>query len=116
MVMGVLRNQTVLGFYQPSTVELPVDEDGEAIRGKRIRIKQGKPLAYYPSALRDPQQFGRVQRLIDQADKATGQRGGSKGRNGKYFGNIIKGIGRCECCDGPVWLWMRSPKPGARTR
>ena len=117
MVVGVLRNLTVLGLYQPNTVELPRDEDGEPIRGKRIRVKQTeKPMAYYPSALSDPQQFWRVQRLIDEADTATGERGGSKGRNGKYFGNIIKGIGCCEYCDGPVWLWMRSPKPGARPR
>ena len=114
MVMGVLHNRAVIGLYQNNTVELPLDENGEPIRGKRIRVKQGDPLFYYPPALKDPDQFWRVDRLIRQADTATAKRNG--GRTGESLTNIAHGLVTCSCCDGPVWIQGRSPRPNARAR
>ncbi len=90
MVMDVLHNRAVIGLYQNNTVELPLDENGEPIRGKRIRVKQGDPRLYYPPTLKDPDQFWRVDRLIRQADTATAKRSG--GRTGESLTNIAHGL------------------------
>jgi len=114
MVMDVLHNRAVIGLYQNNTVELPLDENGEPIRGKRIRVKQGDPRLYYPPTLKDPDQFWRVDRLIRQADTATAKRSG--GRTGESLTNIAHGLVTCSYCDGPVWIQGRSPRPNAKAR
>jgi hypothetical protein len=99
MVARVLRNEAVIGRYHPSVMGFATDEVGEPIRGKRIAIREGdEPLEkYYPTVI-DPVQFWKVRRLVEQRNTT----GGGKGRTGKEFGNIMRGIGRCICCGGPV--------------
>src|SRR6202049_197519 len=98
MVARILRDETVIGRYQPKIMQDVIDENGEPIRGKRIAVSDGEPPEdhYYPPVI-TPGQFERVRRLVEQSNKSAG-----KGRTGKEFGNIIRGIGRCICCDGPV--------------
>jgi Recombinase len=99
MVARILRDETVIGRYQPKIMQDVMDEDGEPIRGKRIAVEDGKPAVdkYYPRII-EPAQFWKVRKLVEQSNTT----GGGKGRTGKEFGNIVRGIGRCICCDGPV--------------
>jgi hypothetical protein len=108
MVARVLRNEAVIGRYHPRVMRFALDQDGEPIRAKRIAVEEGdEPVEkYYPPVIQ-PAQFWRVRTLVRQSNKF-----GGKGRSGKQFSNIVKGIGLCACCDGPVNLWSRTQRPG----
>jgi hypothetical protein len=105
MVARVLRDEAVLGRYYPRVMEYATDENGEPIRTKRIAVKvSDDPVAYYPPVIH-PGQFWRVRAIIHEADKS-----GNSGRTGKMFSNLVRGLSRCPCCDGPVNLWSRVEK------
>jgi hypothetical protein len=88
-VWQLLRNPAVVGEYQPYVVKA----------GKRGDA--GPPIhGYYPPLFPDDRTiFYRVRDAMQSRDKA-----GGKGRNGRHYANIIKGLGRCECCDGTLTL------------
>jgi hypothetical protein len=99
MVARILRDETVIGRYRPKIMQNATDENGEPIRGKRIAVEDGdKPVDRYYPAVITPGQFARVRRLVERSNTS----GGGKGRTGKEFGNIVRGIGWCICCGGPV--------------
>ena len=93
MVWQLLRNPAVIGNYQPYVVK-----DGKRADG-------GLPIrGYYPPLFADdPHIFHRVRDAMQARDKA-----GGKGRNGRNYANIIKGIGRCACCNGTLTLHSSS--------
>jgi hypothetical protein len=93
MVWQLLRNPAVIGNYQPYVVKEGKRGDG------------GQPIkGYYPPLFPDdPHIFFRVRDAMQARDKA-----GGKGRNGRNYANIIKGIGRCACCDGTLTLHTSS--------
>jgi hypothetical protein len=86
-VWQLLRNRAIIGEYQPHRVA----------KGRRSPI--GDPIqGYYPPLFPDdPGIFFRVRHAMQRRDKA-----GGKGRNGKHFANIIKGLGHCEHCGGTL--------------
>jgi hypothetical protein len=88
-VRYLLRNRAVIGEYQPHT------------RPNRRKVEDGEPVPkYYPPLFPDDSGlFHRVQRAMDTRNVT-----GGKGRNGKHFANLIKGLGCCECCGGTVTM------------
>jgi hypothetical protein len=93
MVWQLIRNPAIIGEYQPYVVKEGKRRDaGLAIKG------------YYPPLFPDdPGIYYRVRDAMHARDKA-----GGKGRNGRNYANIIKGIGRCVCCDGVLTLHTSS--------
>ena len=93
MVWQLIRNPAIVGEYQPYVVKEGKRCDaGLAIKG------------YYPPLFPDdPAIYYRVRDAMKARDKA-----GGKGRNGRNYANIIKGIGRCACCDGVLTLHTSS--------
>src|SRR5947207_461969 len=93
MVWQLLRNPAVVGEYHPCVVRDGKRGDG----GPPIR-------GYYPPLFPDDLCiFYRVRDAMRARDKA-----GGKGRNGRNYANIIKGIARCACCDGTLTLHTSS--------
>jgi hypothetical protein len=86
-VWQLLRCRAIVGEYQPHVVK-----DGR-------KTEAGDPIkGYYPPLFPDdPGIFYRVQEAMRARDKA-----GGKGRNGRHYGNIIKGLGYCELCGGTL--------------
>lgn len=93
-VRHLLRNRAIIGEYQPH------------IRAKRQKVKEGEPIpTYYPPLFtEDADLFWRVQDALTKRNWT-----GGKGRNGKRFTNIIKGLGWCRCCHGTVTLKSYPP-------
>jgi hypothetical protein len=93
MVWQLIRNAAIIGEYQPYVVKEGKRGDaGLAIKG------------YYPPLFPDdPGIYYRVRDAMKARDKA-----GGKGRNGRNYANIIKGTGRCACCDGVLTLHTSS--------
>jgi recombinase len=88
-VRRLLRSRAIIGEYQPH------------VRPNRKIAKEGDPVPnYYPPLFPDdPGLFHRVQTALTMRNGA-----GGKGRNGKQFTNLIKGLARCGCCAGTVTL------------
>jgi len=99
MVWQLLRNPAVIGVYQPYVIKNGKRGDaGLAIKG------------YYPPLFPDdPGIFYRVRDAMKARDKA-----GGKGRNGRNYANLIKGIGQCVCCDGVLTLHTSSGRLKAK--
>ena len=97
-VWQLLRCRAVNGEYQPHLVKA----------GKKAEV--GDPIkGYYPPLFpEDPGIFHRVRDAMRTRDKA-----GGKGRNGRHYANIIKGLGRCEDCGGNLILHTSSGRKKA---
>jgi len=98
-VRALLRNRAVIGEYQPG------------LRANGERLKDGQPIqGYYPPLFPDdPGLFFRVQTAMTKRNA-----NGGKGRNGKHYTNLVKGLARCACCGGPVTIVLKNMRKNSK--
>jgi hypothetical protein len=84
-VLRLLRNRAVIGEYQPCVV---TENGASAIAGDPIP-------GHYPEVI-DPALFRRVQAALDERGTA------GRGRKGRYFSNLVTGLGLCHHCGGSL--------------
>jgi DNA invertase Pin-like site-specific DNA recombinase len=84
-VLRLLRNRAVIGEYQPCLIT----EDGASVAA-------GDPVPDHYPAVIDPALFRRVQKALDERGTA------GRGRKGRYFSNIVTGLGFCHRCGGSL--------------
>lgn len=88
-VLELLRNQSVLGVYQPKFARA-------GMRASR-RPKDGDPIPnYYPPIIAE-EKFHHVQALISASAPRVGRKAGPRAVT-----NLFQGIGRCGTCGGSV--------------
>lgn len=87
----ILASRTVLGEFQPHTVQIGKDK-------KRRLIPDGEPvLGYYPITI-SPQQF------LEAAQATARRRTKGGGRKGPTYANLFTGLLRCKCSAGIRYL------------
>jgi DNA invertase Pin-like site-specific DNA recombinase len=101
-IKKILASRTVLGEFQPHTVQIDKDK-------KRRLIPDGDPiLGYYPAII-SPQQF------LEAAQAKASRRTRGGGRKGTAYANLLTGLLRCKCSAGMRYLDKgRAPKGGGQ--
>jgi recombinase len=86
-VQRLLRNEAVIGVYQPHVY---------IRKGKRVPDGQGKIEGYYPEII-SPALFDRVQRTLDAKKNYGKDRRNYGGGQKLSTANLVSGIGWCVC-------------------
>jgi hypothetical protein len=89
-VQKILANDAVAGWWQPHQY---VRESGK----KRRRVPVGDPVEDYFPVTVPPAIFRMARENIEN------RRLRGKGRHGKTYANLVKGLCSCSVCDGPVY-------------
>lgn len=99
-VLEIARNRAVLGEYQPKFAR-------QGNRASR-RPKDGEAApGLYGEGIITPEQFYRVQELINSRAPKSGRR-----PNAREYTNIFFGLGRCYVCGGHVGIHTASKRDG----
>ena len=90
-IKKILASRTVLGEFQPHTVQIDKDK-------KRRLIADGESiLGYYPAII-SPQQF------LEAAQAKASRRTRGGGRKGPAYANLLTGLLKCKCSAGMRYL------------
>lgn len=87
-IVKILRNPAVIGTYQPRAIEHVRTDEGYVRRTN----PQGEPIEGYYPAIVAPEDFHRVQTIVQSRTS------GASGRKGKRVSNLFSGVATCEAC------------------
>lgn len=92
-VLNILRDDAVLGYFQPHRYEKRPD-------GKIRRVPDGEPVGDYYPVIVPPV-------LVKRAREGLANRLNARGRSGPTWANLVKGLCRCAVCGGRVHYFER---------
>lgn len=94
-VAKIVTSRAVIGEYQPHT----------GTHKARNRQPDGEPIPdYYPRVIED-ETFWRAQKALSD------RRGQTAGRRGKAGAHILRGLGKCGTCSGPMHVINKGKPP-----
>jgi hypothetical protein len=92
-VLSILRDDAVMGYFQPHRYEKQPD-------GRIRRVPDGDVVEDYYPRLAPPA-------LVQRAREGLANRFNARGRSGPTWANLVKGLCRCALCGGKVHYFER---------
>lgn len=87
-IVKILKNPAVIGTYQPKAIEHVRTENGYVRRAN----PQGEPIEGYYPAIVAPEDFHRVQTIVQS------RASGASGRKGEKVSNLFSRVATCQAC------------------